>query len=256
MIQKYDKNDRQAIKCLSDSARALFEVLEREEKGEMINVPGLCRALADDPKFVAFSCIHGDGKREELEANLGMVFEKALKAKVEGFINQLKTAGYRNQFLVIVDDTEPIRFWKWETTQREVTTWLDMVIEDADIPTGWNVKLWSRLEASCIEQDHTLPLYEKFFATQLGVVAQSVPYHNLFRHVSKFPNKGLRDVPVREAVIGKLIQYKYECLALNLLLPNLILIQTETPWEVKDPLFRNPLDDSPMNIIHPFERWR
>lgn len=257
---KYDKYDRQAIKQLSDSARAIFEVIEREEKGEIVNVPGLCGSLTDGPNFVAFSCIHGDGRKESLENNLGMVFEKTLKAKMESFTSQLKSAGFQKQLLLIVDDTEPVRFWKWKTGQEEVTTWLEMVIEEADIPSGWNVKLWSEVESGCKEMLNSgtrqLPSYEEFVASQSDTITQSVPYHNLFQHVKAFPNKGLKDVPVREAVAGKLIQYKYECLALNLVASDLILVQTETPWEVKDPLFRNPLKDSSMNIIHPFERWR
>lgn len=251
---KYDKYDRQAIKRLSDSSRALFEVIEREEKGEMINVPGICLAFAVGPKFVTFSCLHGDGKRESLEDNLGMVFEKTLKAKMESLMSQLKIAGYNNHLLVIVDDTEPVRFWKWKTSQEEITTWLKMVIEEADIPSDWDVLLWSDIEKDYVARE--LPSYEQFYADHSGTVTQSVPYYNLFRHVKMFPNKGLKDVSVHEAVTGKLVQYKYECLILNLMMPNLILIQTETPWEVKDPLFRNPMTNSTMKIIHPFQRWR
>lgn len=257
---EYDTCDRRAIKRLSGSARALFEVIEREEKGEIINVPGVCSALQGDPNFVAFSCIYGDGKRELLENNLGMVFAANLRAKMDGFLSQLKIVGYKNQLLVIIDDTEPLRFWKWETTQEEITTWLTMVIEDTDIPSGWNVRLWSDVERGCKEMFNSgtrqPPSYEEFYAAESATITQSVPYHNLFQHIKAFPNKGLKDVPVCEAVAGKLIQYKYECLALNSMLSDIIIIQTETPWEVKDPLFRNPLKDSPMNIIHPFERWR
>lgn len=253
---KYDKCDRQAIKSLSGSAQMLFEVIEEEEKGEIVNVPGVCSALRGDPNFIAFSCIYGDGKRESFENNPGMVFATNLKAKMEDFASRLNVAGCANPLLVIVDDTEPVRFWKWETSQEEVTTWLSMVIEDSTIPKGWNVKLWSEIEENCSALVHELPSYEQFFHSQCEVVTRSVSYHNLFLHIKMFPNKGLKGVPVREAVIGKLIQYKYECLLLNLMIPDIILLQTETPWEVKDPLFHNPLKNSPMNIIHPFERRR
>ena len=257
---KYDKHDRWAIKHLSDSARVLFEVIEREEKGEIINVPGLCLALRGNPKFVAFSCIYGDGKRESLEDNLGMVFASNLKGKMKNFVERLKIAGLKTQLQVIVDDTEPVRFWKWKTSQEEVTAWLTMIIEDSTIPEGWNVKLWSEIERDCREaitsNPFQLPPYEEFYERESCTIMQSVQYHNLSQHITSFPNKGLQDVPVKEAVVGKLVQYKYECLVLNLMVSDLILIQTETPWEVKDPLFHNPLKNSPMNIIHPFERRR
>ena len=138
---KYDKHDRQAIKQLSGTARALFEVIEREEKGEIVNIPGLCSALEEEPKFVLFSCLSGDGKRESLGQDLGVLFTTRLRGEVENFMSLLKTVGLKNPLLVIVDDTEPVRFWKWKMDQTEVTLWCRMVVEDTEIPASLQLKL-------------------------------------------------------------------------------------------------------------------
>jgi hypothetical protein len=71
-----------------------------------------------------------------------------------------------------------------------------------------------------------------------------------------FPNKGLGDMSAKEATINKLVQYQFQSLVLGCSVPNAVLIQTETPWEVKDPIFSSPYGKWVKSIIHPFEARR
>lgn len=257
---KYDKNDRQAIKQLSNPALALFEVIEREEKGEIVDVGGLCSALMESPKFVVFSCLSGNGEREELGQDLGVLFTTKLRTKAEGFMKSLTGAGFTGKLSVIVDDTEPVMFWNWQKSQSEVTTWCQMVVEDEDIPDGWEVKLWSDLEIEyrSINHDSKASSYECFYSSRSSEITRSVIYHRLLQHIKTFPNSGLqlKKVSAEKATLDKLIQYEFQRLVLNRLLTNAILIQTETPWEIKDPLFHGSLGNSFSSIIHPFEARR
>lgn len=260
MLQKYDKNDRQAIKGLSGSTQALFEVIEREEKGEIVDVEGLCSALMEGPKFVVFSCLSGNGEREDLGQDLGVLFTSKLRAKAEGFMKLLRDAGFTGKLLVVVDDTEPVLFWGWQKSQSEVTTWCRMVVEDADIPDGWEVRLWSDLEIEyrSVNHDRQPFSYERFYASRGSEITKSVIYHRLLKHIKTFPNSGLqlKKVSAEKATLDKLIQYEFQRLVFNRLLANSILLQTETPWAVKDPLFHGSLGNSFSSIIHPFEARR
>ncbi len=258
---QYDKYDRQAIKSLSPSAIALFGIIETEEKGEIVDVPGLCSVLTKVPEFVIFSCLSGNGEREELGQDLGVLFATNLRAKAERFMDLLACAGFMGRFQVIVDDTEPVKFWNWGKSQSEITTWCQMVIEEADIPKNWEVKLWSGLEsgyAMLIDSGSGLPPYSEFYASKIAQVKSSVLFHKLFQHIRNFPNKGLqmKNVSVEKATTDKLVQYQFQQLVLRRMMANGVLIQTETPWEIKDPLFHGPLGNSFGSIIHPFERRR
>lgn len=258
---RYNQSDRQAIKSLPQSAIALFEAIENEEKGEIVDVPGLCSVLTKGPEFVIFSCLSGNAEREELPQDLGVLFTTSLHAKAESFMNLLTRAGFVGRLQVIVDDTEPVKFWNWGKSQSEITTWCQMVIEEMDIPKSWDVKLWSDLEsgyAMVTGSGAGLPSYSEFYASKITQVKSSVLFHKLFQHISNFPNKGLqmKNVPVEKATTDKLIQYQFQQLILRRMMANGVLIQTETPWEVKDPLFHGPLGNSFGSIIHPFERRR
>ncbi|GEM_PF-5154395 len=260
MIQKYDKNDRQAIKQLSDPARALFEVIESEEKGEIVDVGGLCSVL-ERPKFVIFSCLSGNGEKEELGQDLGVLFTTNLQEKAKSFSDSLASSGYNGQLLVIVDDSEPVKFWNWKMSQEDVTLWCRMVVEDSDIPEGWEIKLWSDLEseyARTLDSEASPLSYGEFYASKVSQIKGSVVFHKLFQHIKNFPNKGLqlKGVSVEKTTIDKLVQYQFQQLVLRSMIANGVLIQTETPWEVKDSLFHGPLGQSFASIIHPFERRR
>jgi len=257
----YDRHDRQAIKKLPYWPQKLFEVIEKEEKGEIRDVPGLCKALMQlPPVFVFFSCLSGDGKREESGQDLGVLFTTSLRQKMEQFTALLSNTGFRPTTLIIIDDTEPVRFWNWNILQEEVTTWCRMIVKETNIPNYWCISLWSDLEKireTNLYVDGTFASsYEEYRRIRGDKVVRSVAYHKLLQHIKQYPNKGLKTLSAQEATINKLVQYEFQGEILKKVVPNAILVQTETPWEVKDLLFHNQLRKSVASIIHPFERRR
>jgi hypothetical protein len=240
---KYNKEERQAIKSLSDSARGVFEIIEREEKGEMVGIPNLCHALEQDPRFVLFSCLSGDGQREELGIDLGTLFTTRLGKRVEGFKRLFCSCGKEPEFTVFVDDTEPVRVWQWRMPQEEVTNWYQMVAEDHILPFGCEVMLWSAVEKKLCPDDSSEEKINPLFL------------HQLLSHMQKFPNKKLKpSIDLRDVAVRRLLHYERQGRVLRQVMPYTILIQTETPWSVKDPLY-NPQENL-LSIVHPFEERR
>lgn len=251
MIPKYDKHDRKSINELSGTALSMFEVIEDAEQGQILAVPELCSALNVGPKFVLFSCLSGNGDKEELGQDLGVLFTSKLRSKTERFMSLLEGAGFAGRLKVIIDDEEPTSCWGWKVPQQEIVTWCRMVMEETNVPPGWEVLLWSEV-TSRLFQIVSRPQPQWL----MDVCNNSIEIHRLFRHMTDFPNKGLRKMRAHEALARKVSHYAYQGVCLKHLFPNAILIQTETPWEVKDPLFRGPLGNSVASIIHPFERRR
>lgn len=251
---KYSKYDRQEIKQLHGRALNLFTILESEEKGEFSGsgVPGLCMALAGEPRLVAFSCLVGNGKSQKLSTDLGVLFTTSLRKKAKLFMEKMKNAGYTRELLVIVDDCEPITVWGWSLTQVDVTTWYRMAIEDSDTPSCFEVRLWSEIREGT----------DRIVRWDMVKAPDSLLLHRLCKHMRQFPNKKLRcDVMI--AAKMRAAHYAYQGITLSLCIPHAILLQTETPWNVKDPLYAAGVfqivsgqTQVGFPIIHPFSEER
>ncbi|MFA6445988.1 MAG: hypothetical protein WCW14_01930 [Candidatus Paceibacterota bacterium] len=246
---KYDKECRKAVGTLSSSGRATFEVLEKSEQGEFVAFPELCSAINKRGQFLAFSCLSGSATDQELGSNLGGLFIGRITKVVIGLLDELKSLGYEDGLTVILDDCEPRRVWQWSIPQEDVTTWYQMVIEDNkdQIPTSWKVLLWSEIEAKVRIS------YEEIL-TQVNGPNYALIVHQQLEHVKKFPNKKLLG-DVREAVLRRVAEYSLQGKVLEGIFPTVILIQTETPWRVKDPLY-SPLRQVALPIIHPYPEER
>jgi len=249
---KYEKQDRHAINGLSREARASFEILEAFEKGEFLGLPELCSALAAGTMtLVAFSCISGSAEGQEIDQDMGTLFKKRREKEMEVLLSALEATGQKRHLLVILDDCEPRRVWQWNISQDEVTNWCRMVIEDAEsqgrVPSGWEIKLWSDVEKSCavaydciLEQIRTPPF--------------ALLVHQHVEHMKRFPNKKLAG-DVREAAVRRVAQYALQGIVLEEFIPSAILLQSETPWSVKDPLY-GALRTKPLPIVHPYPEER
>lgn len=192
--------------------------------------------------FLAFSCLRGG--RHGLEENLGTLFTPRSVGVLQDFLDE-------KELLVVVDDLEPVRIWQWDTSQTEVTEWLELVRATSEILDQWQVKLWSEIESGGkINYDEVLQkIQEPKWALHV---------HRLFSHMKKFPNKKANfssSGELREAVVRRAAHYALQGTVLEKLFPFATLLQTETPWSVKDPLFQ-PLRNKPLPIIHPFEERR
>lgn len=238
----YERNERKAISNLSEQTSKFFNILKAAEKGQMVAIPELCACLKRGPEFVTFSCLSGDQEKKILGENLGTLFtDRKIKVVRQVFKEHYLT--------VIIDDTEPVRIWQWDTPQEEVTGWYQLVFEESIVPEGWTIKLWSEIErASGV-------IYEKIITEIAKPEYALVVYHRL-EHMKQFPNKKLKWVrDLHYAAILRVAQYALQGIILEKKFPSAILLQGETPWAVKDPLFQT-LRDSPLPIIHPFEERR
>ncbi len=245
---KYSKTDRQAINRLTDKM-GLFIELERREQGDFVAVPDLCHSIESNPTLVIFSCLSGNGFKQELGLSLGTLFETRLKKMTEAFVGQLSEAGHNVPIMVLLDDCEPCRVWQWDTSQEEITEWCRMVIEDSseEIPTDWNVKLWSDLERGA------KLTFEESLA-KMSEPGQALLVHQHLEHMRAFPNKKLIG-DIKVAALRRVAGYALQGVVLEECMPAAILCQTETPWSIKDPIY-NPFRGKPLPIIHPYPERR
>ena len=191
--------------------------------------------------FVAFSCL--SGSQNEMEENLGALFTPKKVKALQDFVSE--------ELVVIVDDIEPARIWLWETPQEEITEWLRLVKETRVLPEGWKVELWSDLEK--MSRVNYGEILKKFREPR-----NALHVHKFFLHMKKFPNKKANfnsGNALREAALRRSAHYALQGVVLEELFPSATLLQTETPWAVKDPLYQ-PLRTRKIPIIHPFEERR
>ncbi|MDP2788524.1 MAG: hypothetical protein Q8O46_00520 [bacterium] len=239
----YDKNERRVLNKLSEQANRLFNTLERTEKGEMLFISELCACLENVPMFIVFSCLSGNHEKRELGYDLGSLFTSRRRA---GIVREV--VGEHN-FMVFVDDTEPVRIWQWDAPQEEVTSWYQLVLDSSDVPENWDVRMWSKFEVDS-------RFSYKDILTEMQKPEYALVVHHRLQHMKEFPNKKLRFVSdVREAATRRVAQYALQGIVLEKKLPSAILFQNETPWNVKDPLYQT-LRRSRLPIIHPFEERR
>ena len=187
---------------------------------------------------MAFSCLDGDKKG--LSDNLGTLF-------VPKKIQTLQKTLSGESLIIFVDDLEPKRIWLWDTPQEEITGWLQLVIEENAIPEQWQVILWSSVELrSKKSYEHALQLIQ--------TPKHALTVHRLQTHMRAFPNKKANFIgnkEIREAALRRAAHYALQGLVLEETFPSGVLLQTETPWKVKDFLF-SPLRQNKLPIIHPF----
>ena len=246
----YSKKERAAIKNLSLESRRLFEVFEETEQGKIIGLPELCDTLDNRGEIIIFSCLSGNGKRKEIDQNLGTLFQRRKKKIVQKLFTALCGAGYDTAPLVIIDDCEPSRVWQWNISQEEITCWCEMIIEAArergDIPEKWKILLWSR-----IERDESV-IYDEILEKVRKEC--SLWTHQHLSYMRKFPNRKLVG-DIRGAAKRRVAEYALQGILLEKRFPKAILLQSEVPWRVKDPLY-NLLRGQLLPIIHPLPERR
>lgn len=243
----YNKADRLAIKGLSFAQGQIFSALERIEQGEFVAVPELCRTVKSGPTFVAFSCLAGRSEKQSLGEDSGALFGSRLRSQTEQVMKTLRENGYDFSLKVIIDDCEPRRVWQWTTPQSELTEWCRLVVGSVDIPQGWEVVLWSDVEAD------TVTTFESCLL-EMATPAHALSVHKHLEHMRKFPNKKLTG-DIKEAALRRVANYALQGVVFEQKFPQAILFQSETPWKVKDPLY-SPLRQSALPIVHPFAEER
>lgn len=259
-MKKYSKQDRRIIRGLSPKCSKLFGIFERFEQAEFIEISGLSPRF--DPiqstmslSLLAFSCLSGDGKTQQIDENLGTLFKDRKKKRIQPLLEALRKEGFEPRFLAILDDCEPERVWGWDVSQEDVATSCKVLIEEArsrmEIPSDWTVKLWSEIEKENNAELHHLELGGSLVRE---LILHGIPFHHLKEHMRKFPNKKLVG-KVEDAASRRMIHYASQGAVLEKVFFNAILLQTETPWWVKDPLY-NAVRLFRLPITHPFPEER
>ncbi len=215
----------------------------------MVSVLELCSALSTQPLLVAFSCLSGDGTTQELKSDLGVMFQERRKKATVKLLSELRSVGYSGQLMVILDDCEPSRVWQWSTPQEEITAWCEMLVEDVkpSLPEGWGFKLWSELEWNS-------GLSYELILGEMEKPTHALLLHQQLEYMREFPNKKLVS-DMRAAALRRLVEYALQGVLLERKYPQAILVQSETPWSVKDPLYSS-LRKRPLPIIHPYPERR
>jgi hypothetical protein len=244
----HTKEVRQALKRLSPKAVHMFEAIESRKLGESRALPELCRALDAGPTFIAYACLAGDGTTQQLSNTVGFLSSGKKRKAMHDFLTAIRHAGADPKIVVVFDDFEPCRAWQWDYAQEEVTLWCEILIDEhlRDVFPGFDteVLLCSQLESNFE------PGYADVYRRICNDRAHDLLIHQNFEHMRRFPNKK-RTGDERECARRKVAQYAVQGLALERRFPNGILLQSETPWRVKDPLY-DPLRQAPMPVVHLF----
>ncbi|MDH4358683.1 MAG: hypothetical protein OEV37_01880 [Candidatus Berkelbacteria bacterium] len=238
--------ERKALKALSATARAAFDIIEAHEVGEIVGLSRLCQALGKSQiEFITFSCPKAARDREEVELDLGKtVFVERFGGQAKKLLGQIERV-IPVRLTIIVPDLEPLRSWGWQTDQEEVTELWRMMIADGqkELPANWQSVLWSDLEArSAIDFES--------FAAHASRLAETERLAREYRQSAIRLTRLIRQDPRKHAQ-SKVVQYAYEGKALSELFPNAILIQSEQNAPlVKDRMYS--LVGESLPIIHPF----
>ncbi|OHA17607.1 MAG: hypothetical protein A2664_03225 [Candidatus Taylorbacteria bacterium RIFCSPHIGHO2_01_FULL_46_22b] len=258
---KYDKCDRQAIKSLSSHYQRIFKVFERREQGEISGIPELCNAIERYCDTYLFSCVSGNGEIEKLDANLGVLFSEGWKKRIRGLQCELQAVGGSGLIRVVVDDTEPVRVWQWGKDQCEITHWYRKIIAGTSVPQKWIIELWSDVESNYLTyfdsppKSCSPPRYRYEDVDQIVREKGLLSLHHLVEHMRRHPNKKLGNKQnIQQVALRRAVQYRFQGIVLKFLSPHGMLIQTETPSRIKDPLYGHPSESLP--IVHPFSEER
>ncbi|HEY4522459.1 MAG TPA: hypothetical protein VJH91_02380 [Candidatus Paceibacterota bacterium] len=243
----YGKSERQAIKRLAPDDLRRFEILEKCELGEIVAVAELCRALRAGPTLLAYACLAGDGVARMLEESLGFLSSDRKTRRVQQVLTDLRDLGCATRLVVIVDDFEPCRAWQWDVPQEQITEWCRLLVDATprEVFAGSDVEF---VLCSELEQGFE-PRYEEIYPKICDPKFEILVHKNL-QHIRRFPNKK-RVGDGRESTVRKVAQYAIQGLVLEHKFPHGILLQTETPWAVKDPLY-DSLRQRPLPIAHLF----
>ncbi len=256
------------VKCQADKLRHLQQVLEvvdKYEQGELIVYPQTYEALEQQPiTLVAFSCLAALKGKQELRVDLfeTFFFKKFFK-RAKMLTEELRSTGSDVTLTVILPDMEPIRTWGWEVPQEDITTYCQVMAEEAEVklPEGWSVKLWSELEAEfaskvsynpslCSDMSWVSSVRKQAYSLFALILKGETDYiRNFSSHFPEITTKG----DAEEIAIRQMAAYAHEGCILEYLFPKAVLLQSDFPAKRKDKMFGCWRGGNSLPIIHPFK---
>lgn len=221
------------------------ECFRQYEKGVIVGQNELHQiSQSDKLVLTTFSCLSGEPDR--LPENLGKFFASGKHKPMLRMLTEL-TQITSITFRVIVDDTDPVRIWGSQLPQNDITDWLKMLIEDSqqkDDFKSFELKLWSEVEK---ESGDSFDLVLK----EIQTPRHALLVHHRLEHMRKRPPRRLVG-NLKTASELRVAQFALQGRVFEKLEPRTVLVQTDTPWKIKDPPYQ-ALRTTTLPIIHPFE---
>lgn len=219
----------------------MFEKFTQIEKGKIVGEKELKQIISTKQiTLTTFSCLSGEP--DQLPENLGKFFTSGKDKVVTRLLTSLESS-IAITLRVIIDDTDPVRIWGSTLHQADITEWLRMIIEDVPMRENIEIVLWSDLE-----KQGSQSFYQILETIRTPKHALLI-YHRL-QHMKQRPPRRLFG-SLQEASERRVAQFALQGKVFEATTPNAVLIQTDSPWKVKDPPYQ-ALRQTLLPIIHPF----
>jgi hypothetical protein len=225
-----------------------METFDRLEHAGMIDEARMCvLANASTVRLIGFSCLGTYKGKQELIPDLMQTYffrSRKIVRRVQELQQALCEAGAATIVEIFLPDMEPRRTWGWSVPQQELTYYCQCMREEAELPEGWSVTLWSEVEALLTD---SVDFYEWVAWAQMSnqlLIAQIVHLLRQFDMI-EFPH-GLQWSAGRQVAA-----YALEGAVLEMVRPEAIFLQSEQPYDHKDRLYQ-PRRLRALPIIHPF----
>lgn len=247
-VQSSGKELRQARRDMSDHAERVISVLDRFEQIGMVDEAQVCVLASESTiRFIGFSCLGTYKGRQELIPDLMQTYffrSRKTMRRARALQQALQSVGVDVRVEIFLSDTEPRRTWGWELPQDELTFYCECMREEAELPKGWSVTLWSEVEAQSSAQIN--------FAEVIAWAQKSNPLliSQIANHLRQFD---MIELPhgVQWSAERQVAAYALEGEVLERARPRAIFLQSEQPYERKDRLYQ-PRRAIALPIIHPF----
>ncbi len=237
-------------KALPDAIK-YFQVVQHFEQHDPMNIVDPVQVLdlmeGQKIQFIGFSCLGTYTGREELIPDLKKTYffrDRKVVRRAQELSDALQRVGAEVSVEIFLPDLEPRRTWGWTVDQAELTYYCQCMCEEADLPEGWKVTLWSEVEAELEQPVDFQQRVEESQAQHHLLIRQIEAHLRQFREI-KFTD-GLRMAAIRQVAA-----YALEGRVLEQVRLESILLQSETPAERKDRMYQL-CRERPLPIIHPF----
>lgn len=257
---KLTAEDRAALRVLSGGSYRAYEQITYMEVDGLVPyaIPELCRALVlPEVTFFSFSCLGTLSGKEELRLDLAETYFFKSRRKWQRTRDVLVRLAQhiKVRMHVILPDCEPRRTWGWQIPQDEITGYCDMMrdegIKSGVVPEGWQVPLWSEIEAMWPGVQHVEAKREEVLCWA-AEQEQSLMVHHEAEHM-----RGFRDIQLvhspKEIGRRQVAAYAYEGMVLGFALRDAVLIQSEMPVPRKDLLYQPLRYAPPLPVVHPLD---
>ncbi len=245
------RDEKLLFRSLDERSQRLLEVLSDYEYGELRLTSELVAALqAERLTLLAFACLGTKTHCEEviIQVNRTILFARYFKRAAQ-LLTSLREVDAETTLQVFLPDLEPRRTWGWMTPQDDITLACLVMRDEAQLPPGWTLHLWSEAEAEFAgTEDETWAAAARDAAefTRPQILDEETKF---FRELgSRHPDILIHGRP-REIALKQLGAYAHEGRVLERLFPTGCLVQADVPRDRRDLMFQ-ALRQKRLPILH------